>query len=123
MITVLARTLCCVLLLACASCDIGSSKNVTVSNGDPRRGEAAIRQYGCPACHTIPGFAGSKANIGPPLERYATRMYIAGVLSNTPENLVRWIEDPPAVDPLTAMPNLGVAVPSARDMASYLYAN
>jgi hypothetical protein len=50
-------------------------------------------------------------------------MYIAGVLSNTPENLVRWIEDPPAVDPLTAMPNLGVAVPSARDMASYLYAN
>ena len=49
------------------------------------------------------------------------RMYIAGVLPNTPENMLRWLQNPPAVDPLTAMPNLGVTEADARDMAGYLY--
>jgi cytochrome c1 len=35
---------------------------------------------------------------------------------------VRWIQDPPAVDSATAMPNLGVSERDARDMAAYLYA-
>jgi cytochrome c2 len=119
----MTRAACCVLLLLCAGCDIGLPKTVVVSNGDPRRGEAAIRQYGCPACHTIGGISGSKANVGPPLEHFAARTYIAGVLTNSPENLIHWIQNPPAVDPLTAMPNLGLSEPTARDIASYLYAN
>ena len=36
------------------------------------------------------------------------QMYIAGTLQNTPENLMRWIQDPQQVRPRTAMPNLGV---------------
>jgi cytochrome c len=43
------------------------------------------------------------------------------VLPNTPENMFRWLQNPPAVDPLTAMPNLGVTEADARDMAGYLY--
>jgi len=27
-----------------------------------------------------------------------------GVVRNTPENLIRWVKDPPAIDPKTAMP-------------------
>jgi cytochrome c1 len=34
---------------------------------------------------------------------------------------VRWIRDPQAIDPGTAMPNLQVSVATARDMAAYLY--
>jgi len=114
---------CCALLVLCASCDVGLPKKVVVSNGDPRRGEAAIRQYGCPACHTIAGISGGKPNVGPPLKQFAAHTYIAGVLTNSPENLVHWIQDPPGIDPLTAMPNLGVSEPAARDIAAYLYAN
>jgi hypothetical protein len=47
--------------------------------------------------------------------------YIAGQLSNDPQNLLRWIQDPQAVEPGTAMPDLGVGPEVARDMAAYLY--
>ena len=43
------------------------------------------------------------------------------MLTNTPENLVRWIRDPQGVDSLTAMPDMGVTGVDARDMAAYLY--
>ena len=48
-------------------------------------------------------------------------MYIAGVLPNTPDALIRWIMDPRDVDPKTAMPDLGVTSHDARDIAAYLY--
>jgi cytochrome c1 len=35
--------------------------------------------------------------------------------------LIRWIETPQAIEPGTAMPNLGVTEQRARDMAAYLY--
>ena len=76
--------------------------------------------YGCGSCHTIPGIEGADALVGPPLDRISSRTYVAGVLVNTPENLVRWVKNPPKVDPLTAMPNLHVTDPDARDIASFL---
>jgi cytochrome c1 len=79
-----------------------------------------VVHYGCASCHTIPGIAGADALVGPPLDRIASRTYVAGVLVNTPENLVRWIQDPPGVDPLTAMPNLRVNEADARDIATFL---
>jgi cytochrome c1 len=59
--------------------------------------------------------------VGPPLAGVGGRAYIGGVLTNTPEHMVRWIVDPQAVDSLTAMPLLGVSAPEARDIAAYLY--
>jgi cytochrome c len=93
-----------------------------VAGGSPERGREAIERYGCAACHMIPGMPAHGANIGPPLARMARRAYIAGVLPNAPDHLVRWLRDPPAVDPLTAMPNLGVSQAEAADIAAYLYA-
>jgi cytochrome c len=93
----------------------------SMTGGDPHRGRAAISRYGCSACHTIPGVAGATALVGPPLDRIASRSYIAGVMPNTPDNMIRWIENPPGVDRMTAMPNLGVTDSDARDIASYLY--
>lgn len=92
-----------------------------MTGGTPERGRAALRRYGCQACHTIPGVAGASGLVGPPLAGVGQRVYIAGVLPNTPENLVKWIEAPQAVDSLTAMPTLGVSARDARDIASYLY--
>jgi cytochrome c len=59
--------------------------------------------------------------VGPPLTMFARRAYIAGQLPNEPDNLIRWIRDPQAVEPGTAMPSLGVEPAVARDMAAYLY--
>jgi cytochrome c len=84
------------------------------------RGESAIYAHGCGSCHTIPGIRGADALVGPSLEHVAGRSYLGGVLPNTPENLVRWISDPPAVDPQTAMPNLHLSAADARDVVAYL---
>ncbi|MBP1150350.1 MULTISPECIES: c-type cytochrome [Methylocaldum] len=94
---------------------------VSVAGGDPAQGREAISRYGCGSCHVIPGIEGANGLVGPPLSGIASRVYIAGVLTNTPENLMRWIQDPPAIDPLTAMPNTGVTEADARHLASFLY--
>jgi cytochrome c len=103
------------------ACDRGSSQLAQLSGGDRHRGADAIRSYGCGACHTIPGVRGANGLVGPPLTGLAERAYIAGVLTNTPDNLVRWIRDPPSVDAKTAMPNVGVTQQDAVDIAGYLY--
>jgi hypothetical protein len=64
---------------------------------------------------------GDQPSVGPSLAGFGGRAYIAGVLPNTPVNLVTWISDPPGVDSLTAMPNLGVTSRDAVDIAEYLY--
>jgi putative membrane protein len=92
-----------------------------LTGGDPHRGALAIRQYGCSSCHTIPGIPGARGTVGPALGGIGGRPYIAGVLTNSPDNLVRWIQHPQQVDPLTAMPDVGVNQAVARDIASYLY--
>lgn len=87
---------------------------------DPRRGKLALTQYACHACHMIPGIAGSRVHIGPPLAGIASRVLIAGKLPNTPDNLARWIRTPQGFDPRTAMPAMGVTERDARDIAAYL---
>lgn len=87
---------------------------------DVRRGERAMYQYACNACHTIPGIAGSTPAVGPPLAGIARRPKIAGALDNTPENMARWLRDPRAIDPQTAMPAMNVSERDARDMAAFL---
>jgi cytochrome c1 len=88
--------------------------------GDPERGKLALAQYACRACHVIPGVTGSDVYVGRPLEGLARRSFIAGNLPTSQANLVRWIRDPQAIDPRTAMPNLGVSERDARDISAYL---
>jgi len=87
---------------------------------DAERGKRAISQYTCVTCHAIPGIVGANAPVGPPLKRIGTRGFIAGILPNTPDNMVRWIRHPQAVNPKSAMPDLGVTERDARDIAAYL---
>ena len=92
-----------------------------MTGGNPQRGREIIRRYGCESCHSIPGVVGAKGMVGPPLDNIASRSILAGQLSNTPENLMRWIRDPQSVEPGTAMPMLGVTEKDGRDIAAYLY--
>ena len=99
----------------------GGQIETIVMGGDPERGRVALDGFGCGTCHLIPGVKGARGMVGPPLSDFALRAYIAGQLPNQPDNLLRWLQDPQAVEPGTAMPNLGVSPAVARDMAAYLY--
>jgi cytochrome c len=120
---VLPRTVTAAAMLAvlygCSSPE-GQGETI-VAGGDPERGRAALVGFGCGSCHVIPGVRGARGMVGPPLSDFALRAYIAGQLPNQPENLMRWVQNPQAVEPGTAMPNLGVGPAVARDMAAYLY--
>lgn len=111
-----------ILMVLMAGCrrDVGFVKK-TVPNGDVNAGREAIIQYDCGSCHVIPGIPEADAYVGPPLNRYEQRHYIAGNLPNTAENLVDWIQNPQAIEPGTAMPALGISEQEARNIAAYLY--
>jgi cytochrome c2 len=94
---------------------------IRLTGGDPGRAEAHILRYGCSGCHVIPGIRGPGGRVGPSLEDVARRIYLGGVVTNTPENMISWIVDPRAIDPKTAMPVTGISREEARDVAAYLY--
>ena len=89
--------------------------------GNPDEGRHLIVSYGCGSCHTVPGIYTARGLVGPPLYFFGRRTMIAGELPNSPDNLVRWLRNPKAVEPGTAMPNLGLSQQQAQDIAAYLY--
>lgn len=109
-------------ITACSqSAKADTDPSQTIPGADAKRGAADIARIGCGTCHMIPGIQQAEGLVGPPLEHWARRTYIAGEVPNTPAMLVRWIETPQAIEPGTAMPNLGVTEQTARDIAEYLY--
>jgi hypothetical protein len=69
----------------------------------------------------IPGVEASSSTVGPPLTDWARRGYIAGALRNTPENLVAFLVSPKQIEPEGGMPDMGVSLADANDMATYLF--
>jgi cytochrome c len=92
-----------------------------ITGGDVDRGKQAIVRYHCGACHVIEGVGEANGQAGPALDGIAQRAEIAGRLSNTPPNLIRWIRFPQTISPGGGMPDLGVGASEARDIAAYLY--
>jgi cytochrome c len=93
----------------------------TVPEADPQQGRRAILAYGCSACHVVAGIGQARGRVGPKLEDIGEQIYIAGVLPNTPANMIEWIMNPQDVSPQTAMPDLDVSEWDARNIAAYLY--
>jgi cytochrome c2 len=109
-----------VLAFALAGAGCGDGGPPATAEGDKENGRLLLTQFGCGTCHEIPGVARARGRVGPPLEGLASRVYIAGVLPNTPENVAAFIREPRRHAPRTTMPDLGVTQPHARDMAAYL---
>lgn len=116
-----AFSIAIVAVLVLASCGNPQQTAAVTTGGNPQRGKQAISHYGCGSCHQIPGIPGANGKAGPPLSGIGSRIYLAGVLPNTPENMMRWIRNPKAVDEKTLMPDLGVTPRDAADIAGYLY--
>ena len=93
-----------------------------MTGGDPARAPDHVRRFGCGGCHTIPGIDGADGKVAAPLAQMRERVFIGGVLRNTPDNLVGWIVEPQAYSAHSAMPRTGIDARQARDVAAYLYA-
>lgn len=113
--------LAAITISACTAFDRIGEPVVEVEGGDPRLGRQAIRDFGCMSCHSVPGVTGADAWVGPPLDNWAERQYIAGREPNEPETLILFLIDPKYVDEQTAMPVTGLTEEDARNIASYLY--
>ncbi len=93
----------------------------SVPDGVARQGRQASLKYGCYACHVIEGIRRATGRVGPKLEDIDEQIYVGGVLPNSPDNMIRWIQDPKRFSPETAMPDLDVSEQDARNIAAYLY--
>jgi mono/diheme cytochrome c family protein len=97
------------------------ARAMELTAGDPDIGKRLVRRYGCAGCHTIPGVPGSMGQVGPDLTGVAARVYVGGVINNTPDNLIQWIVNPREIDEKSAMPATGISRAEARHVAAYLY--
>jgi cytochrome c oxidase subunit 2 len=82
-------------------------------------GLQVYRTSACVGCHTIRDVSGGV--VGPDLTHFGSRATIAGgMLANTPDDLARWLKDPPAVKPGSLMPNLGLSDADVATLVAYL---
>jgi cytochrome c len=69
----------------------------------------------------IPGIEQADGLVGPSLDHMGRRIFIAGLLRNTPDNMMTWLRSPQAVSTGNAMPDMGLDEDQARDITAYLY--
>ncbi len=89
---------------------------------DPQLSEAKamFESLACVNCHTVRGTA-SIGKFGPDLTHLMSRQTIgAGVLSNTPQNLRAWINDPQQAKPGCFMPGMKLTDRELDQVVSYL---
>jgi cytochrome c oxidase subunit 2 len=91
----------------------------SAASGPAADGKAVFARSACIGCHTIDGV--SQGNIGPNLNHVGSRSVIAsGILQNTPDQMARWLKDPPAEKPGSLMPNLHLSDDDVNALVAYL---
>jgi cytochrome c oxidase subunit II len=84
--------------------------------------ETTIRQ--CLACHAIDGVGSPPPPGGQPAPNLthvgSRRTIVGGWLENTPQNLARWLRDPPAMKPGSLMPDYNLTDEQIEDLVAYL---
>jgi cytochrome c oxidase subunit 2 len=85
-----------------------------------QQGQQLFATYACGNCHAIRG-TDAAGNVGPDLTHVASRTTLgAGVLTNTPDNLRRWLDNPQAVKPSSNMPSFRFSKDQVNALATYL---
>jgi len=108
------------LLAGCDEQPRQRTRGLLAVQGDAKNGVQVVRDIGCGNCHIIPGISGADGVVGPSLAGIGRRVYLAGVLRNTPQNMILWLRTPQAVIHGNAMPDSGLSEGDARDIAAYL---
>ncbi len=92
------------------------------ADADPlvKQGAQQFIASACLACHRIAGTPAA-GQVGPDLTHVGSRRTIAaGMMENTPENLARWLRNPPGVKPGALMPNLNLSDDAVKALVAYL---
>jgi cytochrome c oxidase subunit 2 len=114
-------------VVAHSSGDYGAWATAAVKDADRfsdpavAKGKQLFTTLACAGCHTIEGL--TRGTVGPNLTHEASKKTpIAGVggLDVNEANLKRWIANPPAVKPGTAMPNLGLDQPTIDALVQFI---
>jgi cytochrome c len=114
------------LVLTTMACNRGETAKTAAAPAPPpignaARGQQLAGQYGCNVCHIVPGVDGPQGALGPSLQGVGSRPSISlGMVPNTPENMVRFIQNPAAMNPQSSMPPMGMPENDAKDLAAYL---
>ncbi|MGN6566873.1 MAG: c-type cytochrome, partial [Flavipsychrobacter sp.] len=83
-------------------------------------GASIFQQKSCGNCHRIGGTA-ALGTTGPDLTHFASRHTIlTGILSNTADNIDKWLADPQKVKPGAYMPNFNFDKSSRQALVTYL---
>jgi cytochrome c oxidase subunit 2 len=87
--------------------------------GEAAEGKAVYARSACVGCHAIRGV--SAGMLGPDLTHFGSRaLFGAGLWPTTPEHVVAWLKDPPALKPGSKMPKLHLTDAEAKALATYL---
>ena len=98
----------------------GSIPNPAPTDSLLLRGRDVFMRRGCANCHSIGG-TDARATVGPDLTHFKGRASLAaGTLSNTRDNLTRWIVNPSAFKPGVRMPALELSPAELNALVSYL---
>ncbi len=101
---------------------VANQKAVPTAPTDPQvqKGAEVFANGPCVGCHTIAGTK-AQAKIGPDLTHFGSRRTLAGaMLENTPENVAKWLKDPPAIKPGSLMPNYHLSDDQVSSLVAYL---
>jgi cytochrome c oxidase subunit 2 len=83
-------------------------------------GQVAFDSEACAGCHSIAGTP-AQGTLGPNLTDIGERpMLGAGALTNTPDNLLKWITNAPAQKPGVLMPRIDLSSAKAHAIVAYL---
>lgn len=85
------------------------------------KGQDLFALHGCGACHRVGGTE-AKGEVGPELTRFGDRRSVgAGLMSNTPENVARFIRETDVLKPRSKMPAYGaLSADDALEIARWL---
>jgi cytochrome c oxidase subunit 2 len=113
---------------------VASQKAPATSSATVAEGASLFTNRGCAACHTIVGVnaqpgtsseallnRNNAGKIGPNLTHVGSRVTLAGgIINNTPEEMARWLKNPPGVKPGSLMPNLNLSDDDVGRLVAYL---
>ncbi len=84
------------------------------------KGLKVFKEKNCVNCHSITGLM-TRGRVAPDLTHVGSRTTLAaGTISNTPENLGKWLRDPQSVKRGVLMPDTGLETDQITDLIAYL---
>jgi cytochrome c oxidase subunit 2 len=104
--------------------DFDSWAELQTQTATPPAPELETTLQQCLACHAIRGISEPPPGVpikGPDLTHVGgRRTIVGGLLENNPEQLARWLRNPPRVKPGSRMPNYHLTDEQIEDLVAYL---